>query len=561
VNTPQQPTEPSGTSTPTSSTQRSGTAAQSPGGKSRKSRKSRRFRLQFDTTNGLDFRTVTPRLWKALADHNTPERLFLRGTVPARINFTAPSPQSAATSVLEELDAYSLRHEVLKVAEFYRRDRDGRVIVTPSYELMRDLLSVPLNEIPLPSITRIVGVPIVAPDGTILTQSGYHPATGTYYAPDAGLPVLDIPANPTKAEVSHAVTVIWQPLQDFPFVSDADRATAVAAMVLPFARELIDGPTPLHLFTKPMAGTGATLLVDALLTPALGSLEIGKLSQQGDESEWQRTLTAELRNTPVAILLDNVRELKSPQLAKAITDVKWHGRILGESAMAELPVRNLWVATGNNPAQHQELTRRIVRCRLDSGVERPWEGRTFRIPHLRSWLAEHRGNLVAAILTIIRAWFQAGAEKGTRRLGMFESWSEVIGGILTFAGIRGFLEHLVEQSNDDVENDVLRWVVTRWWNTHGNSLVETAVLRPWATRDGSPVLELLDYAYSDRAVQTKFGCLVRNLHDRVFTIANDGETVTLRVHRGPDHPDTHAARYQLVKEREESDRTMRGRTS
>ena len=39
-------------------------------------------------------------------------------------------------------------------------------------------------------------------------------------------------------------------------------------MLLPFVRELIDGPTPLHLIEKPTPGTGGTLLatVAALYT-------------------------------------------------------------------------------------------------------------------------------------------------------------------------------------------------------------------------------------------------------------------------------------------------------
>ena len=37
----------------------------------------------------------------------------------------------------------------------------------------------------------------------------------------------------------------------------------MAAVLHPFVRPMISGPTPIHLFDKPQSGTGATLLADA----------------------------------------------------------------------------------------------------------------------------------------------------------------------------------------------------------------------------------------------------------------------------------------------------------
>ena len=48
------------------------------------------------------------------------------------------------------------------------------------------------------------------------------------------------------------------------------KAHAIALMFLPFVRDSITSPTPLHLIHKPTVGTGSTLLATACLTPALG---------------------------------------------------------------------------------------------------------------------------------------------------------------------------------------------------------------------------------------------------------------------------------------------------
>lgn len=40
-------------------------------------------------------------------------------------------------------------------------------------------------------------------------------------------------------------------------------------MLNPFVRDLIDGPTPLHLIEAPVAGTGKGLLASIAMLPAL----------------------------------------------------------------------------------------------------------------------------------------------------------------------------------------------------------------------------------------------------------------------------------------------------
>jgi hypothetical protein len=107
------------------------------------------------------------------------------------------------------------------------------------------------------------------------------------------------------------------------------------------------------------------------------------------------------------------------------------------------------------------MTRRSVRIHLDSGLEYPEEGRRFRHPDLLAWARERRGELIWAALTLARAWIAAGQPAPARKLGGFESWSEVVGGILEHASIGGFLgnlEELREAGQDTSQADFLRAV-------------------------------------------------------------------------------------------------------
>ncbi len=127
--------------------------------------------------------------------------------------------------------------------------------------------------------------PVFAPDGTLQTEPGYHPASRTFYAPTNGLSVRSVPEIPTREDVEYAVDPLAHELiGEFPFVGDAERAHAIALLLLPFARDLIDSATPFHLIEKPSPGTGATLLVDMLSYPAIGHA-ITAMTEGRDEDE------------------------------------------------------------------------------------------------------------------------------------------------------------------------------------------------------------------------------------------------------------------------------------
>src|SRR5262249_46038918 len=147
-------------------------------------------------------------------------------------------------------------------------------------------------------------------------------------------------------------------LGDFPFRDDASRAHALAALLLPFVRHLIDGPTPLHLLDAPVEGTGKTLLAAVIALVATGRSAEALAEGSGDE-EWRKRLTAVLAEGPTFILLDNLRRvLDSGALAAALTAVVWKDRLLGFSKMAVLPNTAVWLASGNNTSLSRELIRR-----------------------------------------------------------------------------------------------------------------------------------------------------------------------------------------------------------
>ena len=111
--------------------------------------------------------------------------------------------------------------------------------------------------------------------------------------------------------------------------------------------------------------------------------------------------------------------------------------------MARLPIKCIWIATGNNPTLSTEIARRTIRIRIDAKTDQPWQrdSSQFRHADIMSWVKKNRGELIWAALTLAKAWISAGCPEptGIKLLGGFEEYRRVIGGILEVAGIKGFL--------------------------------------------------------------------------------------------------------------------------
>ena len=164
-------------------------------------------------------------------------------------------------------------------------------------------------------------------------------------------------------------------------------------------------------------------------------------------------------------------------MAAALTAPFWEDRVLGQSEMTRLPIRCLWIATGNNPEFSNEMARRLVRIRLDANVEQPWQRGGFRHPDLMVWIRANRGRIVAACLTLCQAWIAAGKPHGTRTIGSYESWAQVVGGVLDTAGIPGFLGNLEEMmAASDSEGAGWSAFIAAWWDRFGTASVLSADL-------------------------------------------------------------------------------------
>jgi hypothetical protein len=128
--------------------------------------------------------------------------------------------------------------------------------------------------------------------------------------------------------------------------------------------------------------------------------------------------------------------------------------------MVILSNRTTWVATGNNIRLRGDLPRRCIWVRMDAKTARPWQRDVshFKHPHLIEWVSKERGGILAAILTIVRAWVVSGMleAQGLSNLGGYESYCRILGGIMAFIGISGFLANLDAMYNE-TDTETSQW--------------------------------------------------------------------------------------------------------
>jgi hypothetical protein len=417
--------------------------------------------------NDRHTRDITTDVLDSLYKDNNPEYVFRRSCTLARISL-----DEKGRPYIDTLGESAFRGYMDRSCNFVRDTKSGRVPIPPPLEVVRDCLS--LGDWQFPALLGITEAPVLRPDGTVMNKPGYDALTNLYYYPSPGLIVPPIHDKPTDEDILAAAELIIEPLADFPFDGDASFANAIATMFTPILRPMIDGPVPLALFDKPQQGTGASLLAEVISLVATGRAASMMTAQKDDEG-WRKSITSLLLKGQLVVTIDNIEyDLSTPSLAAILTATTYQDRILGRSEMVILPNRTTWLATGNNIRLRGDLPRRCIWVRMDARMARPWlrDKKGFKHPDLPGWVSNNRGIILAAILTIARSWVIAGMPEAPNlpNLGGYESYCRVIGGVLNYMKVGGFLTNLDAMYNEaDTETPQWEGFLQAWLEFVGDS--------------------------------------------------------------------------------------------
>ena len=311
-----------------------------------------------------------------------------------------------------------------------------------------------------PVLRGVARHPVLLPGGRLVTTPGYDPLA-EWFVDWSCPPVRTAAVSPSVARTT------WDLLLDFDFADDASRWYAMALFVQPFVRPAIPGPTPLYLVggdglsddgEVQGSNTGKTFLAQLAGFAALGRQPpMMKLSEWNSEGE--RQLVGIVAREPEMVLLDNLTTgtvLGGGLLHQLLTAYEsTFVRDIGEP-VREVPVRMLWVASGNGIGLDGEQARRTVPIRLRS---RDLAARPYRTRDLLERLRRpgFRRVVASVICRMIEDWLAAGCPKPPRSLSSFGGWSDVVGGIVCHHGGAAASEAWLTPSSRPASAEASEW--------------------------------------------------------------------------------------------------------
>jgi hypothetical protein len=354
------------------------------------------------------------------------------------------------------LDSRAKLSGVLSETMVFHGNRHG----LPDQPLVDAFLADPDPKEELPKIR-----PAIDPDGRVVDKRGMRGKHGLYLLHSDETEVSD---KPTKQEIEKAKKIVLEPFCDFNFKAYKGNASSLAAVLAAVFESvigpLICGPRPGYLIEAHALGQGVgkTRLAQVISAIITGTDPVPTQSLPVQESEREKALTAVLRNRPVVVHVDNLKgEVSSPSLDNILTSTRYTNRLLGKTAMLDLPNRATWLFTANAAHLDRDLSRRLVSVGIDRS------GPTYKHDPLLPWLAKQQKRINWALLTLARAWHVAGKPQSTIHYPSYEDWVSNVGGLVEFCGVSGLAECIADSATKDTLKSDLAEFVDLWWQNFG----------------------------------------------------------------------------------------------
>ena len=440
---------------------------------------------------------ITEKSQKLLFERN-PESLFERtgGILVRLVRTTEPTQKTGVSRPKNSLSIVRVSEPWLQAAmtsiiKYLKLDkRSGQWFPVDAPPLVAKVILDNEGNRPFHHLAGIVTAPTMRADGSILDRPGYDIDTGLMYAP-SGAKFPTIPTDPTRDQALTALATLADAISGFPFVGDADRSVALAAILTALVRPNLR-TSPLFAITAPKMASGKTLLADVVGMTATGRPPTTMSHEPDPAAEAKRVLAILMNGDQVAVIDNISAPIHSDTMCTILTQTSWTERLLGVNKTAEVSTCCLWLATGNNLVFRGDLSTRVLLCSLDPRVERPEERPFDR--NLHEWIPENRGQLVAAGLTVLRAFHVAERprNKGMKPFGRFEAWSDLVRAALIWLDQADPCQTREKIESSDPVREGLRSLLSAWHDAVGERAVTLPYLCEMAAPKHGDVTEIHD---------------------------------------------------------------------
>ncbi len=340
---------------------------------------------------------------------------------------------NAERTWIHELEVSRVADLASQAAEFVRTDEKKGSVLQVVPEQVPRWLHARRQHPGVRVLSAVTTAPIFLANGTILQERGYNADACVWLEPTV---TVDVPDEPTLKDARAAVRRFEDLLSGFTFASCGDFSSWMAALLSPLVKSATrNAPTPLFIVSAPTAGSGKTLIPEVLSQIVTGGpIELRPYNPK-DPSEHGKRITSYVKAAQPYGVFDNVKgAIGDPLLDALISAPAWSDRQLGASDAPALPNVTTWIATGNNLEAEGDTVRRVLQIRLEVLVEKPQDRGGWKHDLMGGYTLEHRGELLSAALTILRAYHVAGRPAQPMAAWWSGAWSQLVRGALVWAG-------------------------------------------------------------------------------------------------------------------------------
>lgn len=387
------------------------------------------------------------------------------------------------------------------------------VFQSPPYDLFRRLKHAPAQRSRMPVLNHYSRIPIF--DGDFgLIEPGYHPATGFYYAGPKVEPATDR---------SHLDVICEEFAWRDPVT---DRANFLGMLLTAVLMSKFVGKHPAIVINGNQRSLGKTLMA-TIISILVDGRPPHPITYTADGAEFEKQLATRVNHGDNVILIDNidVTVVKSAALDRSVTGTVLNFRRLGTNEEISMPNTALFVLTLNNSGLSKDLATRCIPIHLY--FEGPAEQRRFKRSNLDGYVLEHRRAILEELVGMVVPWAAAGCPMVETRPTRFGEWSQIVGSILAFNGIDGFVANWDESAlmmSDDTDEIVKLVLAIHTMSRHNQWLEAREIVDIAGAFDLFPTIVSRGPKGAAVAMSRHLGAF----KDRVLPI-DEGVTAVLRI--------------------------------
>jgi hypothetical protein len=383
-----------------------------------------------------------------------------------------------------------------------------------------------IEQLPIIKLWTNVRLPVRVGEEIVLSRPGYDSLSGVYTSPDA--PAVDETLSIEQAAQS------WRNLMaEFCFPKSGKTpqqepdprkrepeierciAVALAAALTPFCLNLLPEKSkrPGFAASANSEGAGKTLLLSFGMVAMLGYVPTGSAPQ--DEEEMRKILDAAVDSGVLILFLDNLKNhVNSGELESFITSSTRRFRRLGSTNYSEAENLSTIYLTANFATYSSDLRRRLLCVELILQEARA-EERQIKNFLDEDKLVKMRSHLLSIFWAFVRRWYEKGECSPKKLLPSFESWTQIVAGIVEAAEFASPCQQTsLKTGGDTVTQDMEKLISEMNPDSEYrfSDLVDLA-------RDHQLFARLIpEEGDMEKDKSTRLSLLIRKFIDRIFTV-------------------------------------------